>query len=136
MTGRRRAKRDGNPTASEATLLGAPVDALVGRHFIHFPHAKFLPRGSLTMQGESVLQLVPRNITVLPILRPELWRDGDLPRRTRGNGGTRELLAYNKSGVRGTDQHEVGRWLKRAAQRIFVPNAPILAVVVIDHKDP
>jgi hypothetical protein len=30
MTGRRRAKRDGNPTASAAPLLGAPVDALVG----------------------------------------------------------------------------------------------------------
>ena len=30
MTGRRRAKRGENPTASAATLLGAPVDALVG----------------------------------------------------------------------------------------------------------
>ena len=30
ITGRRRAKRDGNRTASEATLFGAPVHALVG----------------------------------------------------------------------------------------------------------
>jgi len=36
MTGRRRAKRDGNPTASEAMLLGAPVDADVGHHFSHY----------------------------------------------------------------------------------------------------
>jgi len=33
LTGRRRAKRDGNPTASEATLLGAPVQRVVGRCF-------------------------------------------------------------------------------------------------------
>src|SRR5688572_20828029 len=32
MTGRRRAKRDGNRTASEAALFGAPVHALVGPH--------------------------------------------------------------------------------------------------------
>jgi hypothetical protein len=31
MTGRRRAKRDGNPTASAATLLGVAVDADVDR---------------------------------------------------------------------------------------------------------
>jgi hypothetical protein len=54
MTGRRRAKRGGNPAASEAPLLGAPVDALVGPHMVDVQTAPPYRRAVYFLSGKYV----------------------------------------------------------------------------------
>ena len=73
LTGRRDAKRRGNPTASGATLLGAPVQRVVGRP-LHWPKRR----------GNELERSHPQDNLALGPLDPAPSRQRALAERTRG----------------------------------------------------